>query len=75
SFNQNCLGQGKLSAISYQLSAISYQLSAISYQLSAISYQLSAISYQRLALRARFLRCYQLLNKTGKHCFNLSYIF
>ncbi|NEQ14157.1 MAG: hypothetical protein F6K44_09900 [Moorea sp. SIO3E2] len=36
------------------------KLSAISYQLSAISYQLSAISYQRLALRARYLRCYQL---------------
>ncbi|AOY78571.1 hypothetical protein BJP36_00415 [Moorena producens JHB] len=45
-----------------------------------VSIQLSAISYQRLALRARYLRCYQssanalqmvllemLLNKTGKH--------
>ncbi|NEP32203.1 MULTISPECIES: hypothetical protein [unclassified Moorena] len=61
--------------VSIQLSAISYQLSAISYQLSAISYQLSAISqrpWPMATLRewARYLRCYQLLNQTGKHWFN-----
>ncbi|NEO16861.1 MULTISPECIES: hypothetical protein [unclassified Moorena] len=51
---------------SYQLSVIIYQLSFISYQLSFISYQLSVISYQLSAIS------YQLLNKTGKHWFNLS---
>ncbi|NEO94946.1 MAG: hypothetical protein F6K56_34040 [Moorea sp. SIO3G5] len=55
----------QLSAISYQL-MVSIQPSAFSYQHSAISIQLSSSNYQLATIS------YQLLNKTGKHWFNLS---
>ncbi|NEQ82238.1 MAG: hypothetical protein F6K26_18880 [Moorea sp. SIO2I5] len=60
----------KLSAISYQLKRYAHATrTAISYQLSVISYQLSVIS-----LCATHTLREQLLNKTGKHWFNLCYL-